>query len=66
MNRPARTSTSTSAARASSWTLIDEAMDRLLTLTGVGPPPADPGAELDRLIVGHVAFALTDRPLLTV
>jgi AcrR family transcriptional regulator len=47
-------------------TLIDEAMDRLIALTAVDPPPADPQAELDRLIEGHIAFALTDRRLLAV
>lgn len=47
-------------------TLIDDAMDRLLALTAADPPPADPQAELDRLIAGHIAFALTDRRLLAV
>jgi AcrR family transcriptional regulator len=45
-------------------TLIDEAMDHLLELTG--GEPGDPGAELDRLIEGHIAFALADRRLLAV
>jgi AcrR family transcriptional regulator len=45
-------------------TLIDEAMDHLLELTG--GEPGDPSAELDRLIDGHIAFALADRRLLAV
>jgi AcrR family transcriptional regulator len=47
-------------------TLIDEAMDRLLALTGGEAPADDPRAELDRLIHGHIAFALSDRRLLAV
>jgi AcrR family transcriptional regulator len=47
-------------------TQIDEAMDRLLALTATEPSSNDPEAELDRLIEGHVAFALADRRLLAV
>lgn len=45
-------------------TLIDEAMDRLLRLTEREAPADDPAAELERLIGGHIAFALADRRLL--
>ena len=45
-------------------TLIDQAMDRLLSLTGA--TSEDPGEELELLVRGHVRFALGDRALLLV
>jgi AcrR family transcriptional regulator len=45
-------------------TLIDQAMDRLLSLTGA--TSEDPREELELLVRGHVRFALGDRALLLV
>lgn len=45
-------------------TLIDQAMDRLLSLTAGGSE--DPREELEQLVRGHVRFALADRLLLSV
>jgi len=45
-------------------TLIDQAMDRLLSLTAGAPE--DPREELELLVRGHVRFALEDRALLSV
>jgi len=45
-------------------TLIDQAMDRLLSVTAVASP--DPHEELELLVRGHVRFALGDRLLLSV
>jgi AcrR family transcriptional regulator len=45
-------------------TLIDQAMDRLLSLTAASSD--DPREELELLVHGHVRFALGDRPLLSV
>jgi AcrR family transcriptional regulator len=45
-------------------TLIDQAMDRVLSLTGA--TSEDPREELELLVRGHVRFALGDRALLLV
>lgn len=45
-------------------TLFDEAMDRLLTLTGTRLD--DPVADLRNLARGHAEFALSDRDLLSI
>ncbi|MGZ4276990.1 MAG: TetR/AcrR family transcriptional regulator [Solirubrobacteraceae bacterium] len=45
-------------------TLIDQAMDRLLTLTAATAD--DPRDELAQLVRGHVRFALGDRALLSI
>jgi AcrR family transcriptional regulator len=45
-------------------TLVDQAMDRLLSLTA--GDSADPREELEQLVRGHVRFALADRLLLAV
>jgi AcrR family transcriptional regulator len=47
-------------------TLVDQAMDRLLVLTAAAGAETDPRAELERLVRGHVRFALGDRLLLSV
>jgi AcrR family transcriptional regulator len=47
-------------------TLVDQAMDRLLSLTAGAADGADPAAELEHLVRGHVRFALGDRALLSV
>lgn len=44
--------------------LFDEAMDRLLSLTGV--PLGDPREDLRSLARGHAEFALSDRALLAI
>ena len=45
-------------------TLVDQSMDRLLTLTSATDD--DPQVELEQLVRGHVRFALGDRRLLAV
>jgi AcrR family transcriptional regulator len=45
-------------------TLVDQAMDRLLSLTAA--TTEEPAEELERLVRGHVRFALGDRALLSV
>lgn len=45
-------------------TLVDQAMDRLLSLTAGAPD--DPRRQLELLVRGHVRFALGDRALLSV